>query len=351
MKRQLILAGLTVLLVGLGAACRKLIIDKPVENTPTSNFEYLWSQIHDKYSFMDYKGLNWDAVHAKYAPQIHDNMSSLAFFSVMEDMMNELKDGHANLMSPYRTSNYFPIFLSSPVNYNDNLILRAYVLRDPKNYYRKGPLTLTVWDTLGVKVGYMRYNSFQSTVSDSDMQFALQLFAQTNGVIIDVRSNGGGSPDNIFVIAKYFCAQKTLAYTSFLKSGPGHSDFTEGEEAWIQSTSNAYTKRVALLTNRSSYSATSFFTVAMRNLPQVKVIGDSTGGGLGAPNGGQLPNGWGYRFSVTQTLSPEIDVNGNRYNWESGVPPHIIIDMDPVQAANGFDSILERGIQYIINGN
>jgi hypothetical protein len=350
MKRQLILIGLTALLIGFGAACRKLIIEKPVENTPTSNFEYLWTQIRNKYSFMDYKGLNWDAVHAKYAPQINDKMSNQAFFSVMEDMMNELKDGHANLFSPYRTSNYLPVFTGSPVNYNGDLVFRNYILRDPKNYYQIGPFTLTTWDTLGVKVGYMRYSSFLNAVSDNNMQTALNYFAHTDGLIIDLRSNGGGNPQNIFEIAKFFCPQKTLAYTSFLKSGPGPNDFTEGAEAYIEGTSNAYTKRVAILTNRGCFSATSFFCVAMRNLPQVRMIGDSTGGGLGAPSGGQLPNGWAYRFSVTQTLSPETDGSGNHYNWESGVPAHIIIDMDPTQAANGFDSILERGIQYIITG-
>ena len=31
-------------------------------------------------------------------------------------------------------------------------------------------------------------------------------------------------------------------------------------------------------------------------------VGDTTGGGLGMPNGGELPNGWRYRFSVTRTL-------------------------------------------------
>ena len=350
MKRLIFLAGLTVLLIGVGS-CRKLIIDKPVENTPTANFEYLWTQINEKYSFMDYKGLDWNAVHAKYAPRIQDNMSNQAFFSAMEDMMNELKDGHANLFSPYRTSNYMPIFTGSPANYSGNLVFRNYILRDPKNYFEIGPFTLTTWDTLGVKVGYMRYDSFQDNVSDNNMQTVLQYFSQTDGLILDVRSNGGGNPNNVFEIAKYFCTQKTLAYTSFLKSGPGPNDFTEGAEAYIEAAGNAYTKPVAILTNRGCFSATSFFCVAMRNLPQVRMIGDSTGGGLGAPNGGQLPNGWPYRFSVTQTLSPETDGSGNRFNWENGVPAHILIDMDPTQAANGFDSIIERGIQYIINGN
>jgi len=30
------------------------------------------------------------------------------------------------------------------------------------------------------------------------------------------------------------------------------------------------------------------------------LIGDTTGGGWGLPNGGQLPNGWTYRLSITK---------------------------------------------------
>ena len=34
------------------------------------------------------------------------------------------------------------------------------------------------------------------------------------------------------------------------------------------------------------------------------------------PNGGQMPNGWRYRFSITQTLS----LDGSS-EFENGVPP------------------------------
>jgi C-terminal processing protease CtpA/Prc len=83
----------------------------------------------------------------------------------------------------------------------------------------------------------------------------------------------------------------------------------------------------------------------MKAFPYVKVIGDTTGGGLGVPNGGQLPNAWTYRFSVTQTLTPEGK------NFENGIPPNITIWMQDSTSAKGFDDIIERGIQYIKNGN
>jgi C-terminal processing protease CtpA/Prc len=63
------------------------------------------------------------------------------------------------------------------------------------------------------------------------------------------------------------------------------------------------------------------------------------------PNGGQLPNGWTYRFSVTKTITPD----GN--NFENGIPPDVAIWMQDNSVNNGIDDIIERGIKYVKDGN
>ena len=55
-------------------------------------------------------------------------------------------------------------------------------------------------------------------------------------------------------------------------------------------------------------------------------MGDTTGGGLGLPTCGTLPNGWVYRFSITRTLA----LDG--CNYENGVPPDILLPFDREQA-------------------
>jgi C-terminal processing protease CtpA/Prc len=77
----------------------------------------------------------------------------------------------------------------------------------------------------------------------------------------------------------------------------------------------------------------------MRSLPHVTVMGDTTGGGMGLPNGGQLPNGWTYRFSVTQTW----DMDGNLY--ENGIPPDVVQLIDP--AATTTDAVIDAAIAAI----
>jgi hypothetical protein len=338
---------LILLLAIITASCKKIFLNGDIANNPRENFEYLWNDLNNRYSYLDYKGLDWNAIHGEYSAQIHDGMTDEELFAVLGDMMNRLRDGHVNLTSPFNLSNYYPIFLNSPANYNGRLVLENYLLRNPDAYYITGSLQNTILDTLGVKIGYIRYSSFASQVKSSEIDYVINRFndSSVNGVIIDVRSNGGGSVSNVFTLVKRFADSIRLAYTSQIKLGPAPDDFGDDEQVYIGPVGpQQFTKRIAVLTNRGCYSATSLFSLAMKAYPYVKLVGDSTGGGLGAPTGAELPNGWTYRFSVTRTLSPQND------NWEGGIPADILIDLDPVAEAEGFDSIIERAIQYIITG-
>ena len=96
-----------------------------------------------------------------------------------------------------------------------------------------------------------------------------------------------------------------------------------------------------MLTDRGTYSSGSFFTLMAKAIPNMMVMGDTTGGGLGLPNGGQLPNGWTYRCSITQTL----DVDSN--NYENGVPPDVRVVVDKLRLAQGIDDVLEAAMNEI----
>jgi hypothetical protein len=93
-------------------SCNKLVNNKNTANNATAVFNYLWNEIDSKYSFIEYKQLDWNAIKNKYQSQIYDGMEQEALFKVCSNMMNELRDGHANLISPFDVSYYYPIFLT-----------------------------------------------------------------------------------------------------------------------------------------------------------------------------------------------------------------------------------------------
>ncbi|MCG8411735.1 MAG: S41 family peptidase, partial [Bacteroidales bacterium] len=140
-----------------------------------------------------------------------------------------------------------------------------------------------------------------------------------------------------------FVKEETTVGYSRIKNGKEHNAFSDASPIIVSPSENVrYNKHIVLLTDRGTYSAGSMLTSACKALENVTVMGDSTGGGLGLPNGGQLPNGWTYRFSITQTLNLD-----KSEAWEQGVPPDVEIDINWENRET--DEILEKAIYYLNN--
>lgn len=318
-------------------SCEKLLIEPDIENTPINNFDLLWSEINKKYAFFQYKNIDWEEVYDKYRPLVHNQMHDTSLFKVMVDMLFELRDGHVNLVSPFNVSRNWEWYLNSPPNFNWDIIERNYLKNDFK-------ITGSFRNKIIDSVGYIYYPSFSNSVTNSQLSFIFNSFENTKGLIIDIRNNGGGSLSNAKTIARRLADEKTLVAFTQVKCGPGKNDFTTPEPVFIEpfANLNSYLKPVVILTNRSSYSASSFFTLYVKDFPHVTILGDTTGGGGGLPISGELLNGWTYRFSSTITT----DANG--FNIEDGIPPHIQQDISESDIFNGIDSILEKALEYIL---
>jgi hypothetical protein len=313
--------------------------EEPADD-PITNFEVMWKTVDEKYAFFEYKGIDWDAVYATYRPQINNGMSSYKLFGVLADMMNELQDGHVNLTAPFDISRY-DFKRNAPENFDFRLLKDHYIGWD---YRITGSLINTTFVRDSIPIGYIYYGSFSNTVQSADIDFVIGSLWHTKGIILDMRSNGGGNVNNIYRLGSRFADKKRFVYSSILKDGPGHDDFSEPAEVYMEKGgSYQYTRPVILLTNRGCFSATSFFSLAMKAFPHVIQVGDTTGGGLGAPAGYELPNGWGYRFSTSRTFSPDGD------NFENGIPPDITVWMDPQHALTGRDDIMEAAIEIILS--
>lgn len=328
-----------ILLLLFFSGCEKVFMEKEPSDNEETNFDYLWNTANEKYSFFEYKGINWDDIYSEYRPQVYDGMSNVKLFSVLKNMLNELEDGHVNLTAPFDISRY-NFKYNAPENFNFRLLKDHYIGWD---YRVTGSLINTSFERDGKSIGYIYYNSFSNFVQNADIDFVIGAFLQMDGIILDMRSNGGGSVSNIYKIGSRFVDEKRFIYSSAMKNGPGHENFTEASEVYMEKGgAYQYTNKVMLLTNRGCYSATSFFTLAMKAFPHVIQVGDTTGGGLGAPAGFELPNGWGYRFSVSRTFSPQGE------NLENGIPPDVTVWMDPQHELEGIDDIMEKAIELIV---
>ena len=318
-------------------SCEKILFENDLAtNNPMDNFEYLWNECNEKYSYFELKDIDWELVKAEYAAKIYEGMTDDSLFNVLSGMLRELNDDHANLFSDFHTSFYGVEYLGQD-NFDWRIIVDNYITQD---YYLSGSFSHNFIEN--GQIGYIRLSTFSETITAKNLNFILNRYQATKGLVLDLRENSGGKIANVFTLLSRFVETETLVNYSVIKNGIGHDDFSEPKAVFIQPFNGIrYDKPVAVLTDRGTYSSGSLLCLATKALPNMFLVGDTTGGGLGMPNGGQLPNGWTYRFSVTQSLTLDKEPD-----FENGVPTDISVLFDWNDL--GQDEILERAILELL---
>jgi len=313
--------------------CLSCVDEEEMPDTPQGNFEALWKIIDQHYCFFDYKqqeyGLDWNAIHEKYKVRVDDGMTDLQLFEVLTQMLAELRDGHVNIMASHDYGRYWSWYESYPANFSDSLY-RLYMGTD---YRIAAGIDYRILDD---NIGYIRYESFSYGIGEGNLNEVLIYLMPCQGLIIDIRNNGGGDLTNAEKLAARFCTEKTLVGYIQHKTGPGHSDFSTMEPRYLEPSANIrWQKPVVLLTNRHVFSAANEFTMYMKTLPQVTVVGDQTGGGAGMPLCSSLPNGWVVRFSAVPAYDSE------KHSTEFGIAPDHYVSLSDEDFYKGKDTIIE----------
>ena len=322
-------------IIALCAAClpTSCVNEEEFDDSPTGNFEALWKIIDEHYCFFNYKekeyGLNWNDVYSKYRQRISDSMTSDQLFEVMADMLGELRDGHVNLSRAADFARYWSWHEDYPSNFSDTL-QRRYLGTD---YKIAAGLKYRILDD---NIGYVYYESFSDAIGEGNIDEVINRLMLCRGLILDIRNNGGGNLTNAEKLAARFTNKPVHVGYICHKTGPGHNDFSEMEEQWIEPSANMrWQKKVCVLTNRSVYSAANEFVKYMACMPSATIVGDSTGGGAGLPFSNSLPNGWAVRFSAC----PMYDAEGQ--STEFGIAPDYKVSITSDDFARGRDTIIE----------
>lgn len=325
---------ISLLLITLFSSC---FHEEEYNNSKRDNFELLWKTLDQKYCFFNYKNIDWETVHTQYSDQISEDMSNDAFFDVMGEMLAELQDGHVNLIATHNVARYWKWFEDYPDNFDEKI---------QENYLGTDYLIASgmKYKILEDNIGYIYYSSFSSGIGEGNLDQIINRMSICNGIIIDIRNNGGGLLSNADKIAARFFNDKTLVGYIMHKKGTGHDDFSPPYPRYIEPSNRLrYQKKVVVLTNRRCYSSSNDFVNAMTYAPNVTIMGDKTGGGSGLPFSSELPNGWSVRFSSSPM------VNANKEHIEFGIEPDIKVSMSKSDMARGIDTIIEAARNFLSN--
>jgi C-terminal processing protease CtpA/Prc len=326
----------------LGAACADALVGPSVSTSHAALFDDVWRAVDLHYSFFEFKKVNWDSVGTHYRPLALAASTDGAFANVLSQMLRELKDIHVSLTptGTATTTRYLSTADTTRTYFTWELVARRYV---PNAQVTSGG-HVRFGTTLGAAVGYLRITSFAGGEWASEVDEALEKLtaAGAQSLIVDVRDNGGGQYKFAASIAGRFADKsRTYGYVRY-RNGQGHGDFTNYmPETVSPSGPQQFTGRVYVLTNRRDFSSAEDFVLAMRVLPTVTVVGDTTGGASGGPIVRELPNGWTYQ------LSEWIEYTPAKQMFEGvGLAPTITVKATRADADHDVDAALERAIAF-----
>jgi carboxyl-terminal processing protease len=163
------------------------------------------------------------------------------------------------------------------------------------------------------KIAYIRIISFDDlTYKDFKKELTKLEKDGAKGVILDLRNNPGGLLDVCAQIADEFMGEGTIVYT----------ETRSGERDYIKASAKKNDLPLVVLVNEGSASASEIFAGAMKDTKRGTLIGTKTFGKGIVQRIKDLPDGSGFKITVSEYFTP----NGTNIHG-IGIEPDIVVKL------------------------
>lgn len=307
-------------------SCRNDIIK---DDSPEEVFLTFWETLDRNYPFFREKGMDWDSVYTTCYPLARSAASDVELAEVFSAIIQRLQDRHVAI-SGFRKDTDVALRIYPRVRADTLDIGRGGM--DKK--YGLVPrfdavITHPFWfyeDTIK-KQAFVAIESFldrdfeEYGIKPADFISFLNRLDYRNGLIIDLRNNGGGNAAIMMEIASSFFYGEKVMFYEINKVGNGHDDFGEAKPVKVTGKGDIPgSVPIVVLTGPCTYSAGNFFAFILTDLPNCTLVGERTGGGGGAIHDILLPNDWVLSYPYNKIFSSQ------GANMEYGVEPDIFVE-------------------------
>lgn len=167
-------------------------------------------------------------------------------------------------------------------------------------------------------VGYLDLRGFfDPEIGAKTVANAFGFLANTEGIIVDLRKNGGGAPKMVRLICSYFFGEKPIQLNGFYwRKGNRKEEYWTLKKIEGKRMPN---KPLYILTSKRTFSAAEDFSYNMQVRKRATIIGETTGGGAHPVNTFPVGDRYVMAVPVGRSINPIT-----KSNWEGvGVIPHI----------------------------
>lgn len=334
LKNILIVAILSLATV----SCEKMFVEEP-SNNPEAIFENLWTTFNEEYAVFEERKVNWNAEYANFRPMVNATTTDEELFGILSQMLAKLDDGHVNLTAPNRE-----IFYSNKIK-NELIDDKLFSIPVVKTYlesgYKEGEEHSYIYGKIkNENVAYIYFDYVAENFFK--LEDFLNEYNNANGFIIDLRHNQGGDFTYCFSEIGRLTDKSHYVFRSKTKNGKGQDDYTDWHEWSIQPEGDYINKPIIVLTDRYTISAGERAVMALKTLPTVKTMGDTTNGAQGTMIGRELANGWFYSL-VTQKTEM---FDGKSYEG-IGLAPDIYSKNALSDISTGIDKTLQTAVDRL----
>jgi tetratricopeptide (TPR) repeat protein len=171
-------------------------------------------------------------------------------------------------------------------------------------------------------VGYLDLRGFApADLARETAVAAMRILAGSDAIVIDLRKNGGGSPDMVRLLCSYFFEKPTHLNSLYWREGDRTQEF------W--STDDVPGPRMTdiplfVVTSNGTFSAAEEFSYNLQSRKRATFVGETTGGG--ANPGGVFPanDRFGIFVPTGRAINPVT-----KTNWEgTGIKPDVKVAAD-----------------------
>lgn len=308
----------------------------PASTAALQLFDEVWADFDASYSFFVLKGIDWQALRTQYRSQLDSQSTDAEAYDVIAAMLLELEDGHVRIESPFGTSTYTGWFDQFPENFDKTVVSASYL----GGTEQVSPQANLTFGLVAPGIGYVHVSSLGGSGYNADIEFIAVQLGVLQGLIVDLRNNGGGNDQNGEALVSRLTGTSQVYRRVRFRDGPNHDDFGPFIESSTTSVPpTLFNVPIAVLTNRRTASSAESLVLALRTIPNVVAIGDFTAGISANPALRTMANGWQY------TVSRWIEYLPDNSTFEGiGLEPDIRVDITPADQAVQRDSIIEAAI-------
>ncbi len=329
------------LIILLLSGCTESLVAPNIDSSPPAVFEELWKEFTVRYATFPERHVNWDSLHALYAPRVTASMPDSMLLFLFDSLLTPLRDGHVSIYAPGIGSyGYIHSDSTKPFDFDE---VSSFYLGETAN---QSPDETLRYGMIRDSIGYINITTFEVNNIDywaTEFDAILDSLSNSIALIVDLRNNSGGHGQAGNILGARFMPQGVTIGYNQARYDNIYTDLSSPNPVLTQySHSPVWTKPIVILTNRLTMSAAEWVTMSARLLPNVTIIGDTTQGAFSTRLDRQLSNGWQYSMSFLKMS----DVNHICLEGV-GLIPDIEVYVRENQFVYSPDTVLDRAIEFL----